>query len=335
MKQKYNLFFLAIGLIAIAIMIADIGIGTISDNIKKTSWFFLAIIAVRLPVYFLNTLSWQKVSLHPKGENDNPNFWRFFQMTISGYAINYITPVVALGGEPYRILRLKDYVGYKRATSSVVMYAVIHILSHFIFWAIGFGLILFYPDISMSFRIVSIVFILICILAALFISKFYRKGIVYGFFCFLMKIPFIKIWARKKMTEEFANNLKEIDFQIKDFYINHRKAFLSALFLETLSRIVGCLEILLIMLAIDLKINLVQSIIISAGTSLFANILFFSPMQLGTKEGGLILSLKSIALPATQGIYIGLAMRISELFWIILGVLMIKFCVKRKAYDVG
>ena len=126
------------------------------------------------------------------------------------------------------------------------------------------------------------------------------------------------------MTEEFCRNLQEIDEQIQDLYFNHRSRFFKSLVLETLSRIVGCLEILFIMQAINIDVNLLQAIIISTGTSLFANLIFFSPMQLGTKEGGLILALKSIGLPARNGVYIGLAMRISELFWIIIGVILIK-----------
>ena len=80
----------------------------------------------------------------------------------------------------------------------------------------------------------------------------------------------------------------------------------------------------MIMQAIGMEVNLLEAIIVSTGTSLFANILFFSPMQLGTKEGGLILALKSLGMEAANGVYIGLAMRISELFWIIVGVVMIK-----------
>ena len=324
MKKKYEILFLVIGLAAIAIMIANIGIGEILENIRRTAWWFIAIIAVRLLVYPLNALSWKQVILTDEETKRRISFLQLLNITISGYAINYITPVMALGGEPYRILRLKDYTGTKRATSCVLMYAIMHIMSHFVFWIIGFILILVYPGTSTTIKIISVGFIILCLLAALFISKFYKRGVVVGFFNLLCKIPYIGKKTRKKMTEEFCRNLWDIDEQIQDLYFNHKGRFFKSLALETLSRIVGCLEILFIMQAINIDVNLLQAIIISTGTSLFANLIFFSPMQLGTKEGGLILALKSIGLPARNGVYIGLAMRISELFWIIVGVILIK-----------
>lgn len=324
MKKKYEILFLLIGLAAIVIMIANIGIEEIIRNIRMTAWWFLAIIAVRCLVYPLNTLSWQQVILPEKGDRSRISFSHLLNITISGYAINYITPVMALGGEPYRILRLKDYIGTRRATSSVLMYAIMHILSHFVFWIIGFVLILIYPSTTRTIKIISVVFIILCALAAFFIAKFYKKGVVVNFFNLLCKVPYLNRWMKKKMTPNFCESIAEVDERVRDLYLNHKRRFFASLCLETLSRIVGCLEILFIMQAIGIEIGLVEAIVISTGTSLFANLIFFSPMQLGTKEGGLILALKSIGLPSRHGVYIGLAMRISELFWIIVGIVLIK-----------
>ena len=58
--------------------------------------------------------------------------------------------------------------------------------------------------------------------------------------------------------------------------------------------------------------------------SLFTNILFFSPMQIGTREGGFALALKTLSLPAGLGIYVSLVTRVRELFWIGVGILLMK-----------
>jgi len=323
-SKKYEILFFILGIIAVIIMLYNLGFETLIYNLRKTGWYFVPIIALRMIIYPLNARSWQYVTFYNKEERKQIPFAKMLQLTISGYAINYITPVMALGGEPYRILALKEKIGIKKATSSVLTYAIMHILSHFVFWTFGCILILFYVNTSKALSILSLIFIAISILIIIFIFRGYKNGIVVRFFSFLTHIPFIRKYVNKKMTPEFIESIKEIDSQIINLYQNHRKSFYLSLFYETTSRIVGCLEILFIMYAIGINISFIDAIIISAETTLFANILFFSPMQLGTREGGLLLALKSIGLPSISGIFMGLVMRISELFWIVIGISLIK-----------
>ena len=61
-----------------------------------------------------------------------------------------------------------------------------------------------------------------------------------------------------------------------------------------------------------------------AFTSLFANIFFFSPMQLGVREGGFAISVDRLSIPGAYGLYTGLLTRVRELVWIIIGVALMK-----------
>lgn len=323
-SKKYEILFFILGIIAIIIMLYNLGYVTLIENLKKTSWYFMPVIGLRMIIYPINAISWRYVTFFNKEDRKLVSFSKMLQLTISGYAINYVTPVMPLGGEPYRILQLKEKIGGEKATSSVLNYAIIHILSHFVFWTFGCILIILYLNTSKTLIILSLVFIAISILIVAFILKGYKHGIVVSFFVFLLHIPFLKKYIEQRMTPKLEENIKEIDCHIIDLYQNHRKSFYLSLFYETISRIVGCLEVLFIMYAIGINISFIDSIIISAETTLFANMLFFSPMQLGTREGGLVLALKSLGFPSAQGIFMGIVMRISELVWIIIGISLIK-----------
>jgi hypothetical protein len=75
--------------------------------------------------------------------------------------------------------------------------------------------------------------------------------------------------------------------------------------------------------------------LVVAFSSLFANLLFFSPMQMGTREGGVYLALQwllpSILASELFGIAVSIcfATRIRELFWILVGLLMIYYKSKK------
>ena len=128
--------------------------------------------------------------------------------------------------------------------------------------------------------------------------------------------------------EKRENDLNEIDTHIKDLFTERKPTFYISLAWEFIGRLVGCLEIYFVGLAINANISLFDSIIISAGSSLFANLLFFSPMQLGTREGGFVLALRSIGMSGGIGIFIGLVTRIRELFWILFGLLIMRIPTK-------
>jgi hypothetical protein len=65
-------------------------------------------------------------------------------------------------------------------------------------------------------------------------------------------------------------------------------------------------------------------VIIIAISSLLANLMFFAPLQLGTREGSFLLAFQGIAMPAGLGIYVSLITRIRETFWILIGLLLMK-----------
>ena len=91
----------------------------------------------------------------------------------------------------------------------------------------------------------------------------------------------------------------------------------------------SALEIYFVLLVIMPHANFLQCVLILAFTSLFANMLFFMPLQLGGREGGFLMSAKGLALTANAGILIALIVRIRELIWTAIGLLLIKFDKKR------
>jgi len=331
-SKAYKALFMAIGIFSLGYMIYGTGLLVIWENINRTGIWFLPVIGSWLVIYILNALAFRAIIREPQLPETNMSFWSVLRLTISGYAINYITPFVALGGEPYRILELKPTLGIQKATSSVLLYSLMHMFSHVLFWLASIILIVAVVPLSDVMLAGCGILLVVGLVLGYWFINVYKKGFTVSTFRLLEKVPFIKHKAREFALKN-AENLYEVDEQIRVLYSDRRNAFYSSLFYEFAGRVIGCLEIYFTAHAIGMEMTLAQSLIVSSGSSLFANLIFFFPMQLGTREGGLALALKSVGLPAAQGIFIGVVLRIREIVWIIIGLALINRKTKNSQLD--
>jgi len=314
---------MVLGIFTLGYMVYKLGAHEIWENILKTGFWFIPIIGSWLAIYMFNAVAFKAIIQEPELPKSNLSYWKVLRLTITGYAINYVTPFVALGGEPYRIMELNKTLGIHKATSSVLLYGMMHVFSHIIFWLLSIFLIVFCVKLDSVMLAGCAAAFALGILITIWFIRVYKKGFTVSTFKFLQKIPFVKKWA-KSFAEEKAETLHEIDSQIRILYLNRKPRFFKALFYELLARVITCAEIYFTAVAIGLDMNIAEALIVSSGSSLFANLIFFLPMQLGAREGGLALALESIGLPGQVGIFIGIVTRIRELFWILIGLLLVR-----------
>ena len=324
MNNKFRNLFMAFGIVAIIIMLCtmDMDYTDIWHYLQKVGLYFPLILALWLVVYLVNTLSWYLI-ITDEGPCPGLSFWRVYKLTVSGFAINYTTPCGLMGGEPYRIMELKPYTGVSKATSSVILYVMMHIFSHFWFWTLSIMLFVLFYHVSATMAILLGTIAAFCCLGIYFFAHGYRTGMAQKGIRLLTHIPFVKGWARK-FAESKRDTLEQIDSQIAMLHRQHKRTFYASLLLELMARIMQSLEIYLILKAFAADVSILDSILILAFSSLFSNLIFFTPMQLGTREGGLALAVDGLHLTGALGVYTGLITRLRELFWIAIGVMLIK-----------
>lgn len=326
MKKKYQNGFFLFGLGVLALMVTRLDFQEVYTGVQRAGYWFFAVVAIWFFLYLLNTSAWYIIirSLSPK----KVSFWWLYKITVSGFALNYATPGGLMGGEPYRVMSLSPVIGTASASSSVILYAMTHIFSHFWFWLLAVVLYLLTQPLNIGIGIMLTAVSTFCLLAIWFFLKGYKKGIAVRCLSILRRFPMVKRWA-KGFFESHEEQLNAIDRQIAALHNQNRHTFISAVALELLCRVLSAFEIFFILLVILPSASYLDCILILAFTSLIANMLFFMPLQLGGREGGFLMSAKGLSLSFGAGIFVALLVRLRELIWTAIGLLLIKFDKKR------
>ena len=337
-KQRLNNLFFLLGVAAVVVMLFTFDVSFIElwQHLCHAGYWLIPIVGVWIFIYGMNALSWQTI-IRSKCKDVKVSFWRIYRLTITGYALNYATPVGGLGGEPYRIMELSKDVGNQRATSSVILYAMMHFFAHFWYW---FSSIFIYlalaavGDLPINTAIGTLLGIVIvfCLVAFYIFSKGYRHGLVTKVIRWLGHVPGLKGWSAR-FQQNYAEALHNIDEQIAALYTEDKRAFYRSLLLEYFSRVVQSSEVMfmLLLFGIDcgggfsgLLLTFLHSFLIVSFTTLFANLIGFLPMQLGVQEGGFVLSIAALGLSAALGIFVSIICRVREIIWILIGILLMK-----------
>jgi uncharacterized protein (TIRG00374 family) len=319
LKRRSRIILFSIGFIVFGYLVWSFGVDNIIFNIRKTGLWFIPIISVWCIVYLLNTIAWYL--LINKG-NSKVGFFELFGITLSSFAINYITPVINLGGEPYRALSVKENVGIGKAVSSTIMYNIVHILSHFLLWITGVILVyfVFRPELMLTLILAAALGVM------LFVLWFFFTRRQFGVFRTVSKfLEHKKLfnWIYRKLLEH-KDTLDVIDRNLTETMKKRRSSFYPALALEYIARLIAPAEFYFIMYSIGQPVTIFDAIYIYAASSLILNILFFVPMEIGAREGSLLFIMQSLGLPAGIGIYAAIVNRMREFFWILTGLIFIQ-----------
>ena len=335
-KQGWTNIFFGIGVVTVVVMFFtfDMSFADLWHRICDAGYWLIPILGLWLIIYAMNAVAWGMITGNVKQKHQKVGVWRTYKLTISGYALNYTTPVAGLGGEPYRIMELSKDIGNQRATSSVILYVMTHILAHFIFWIAGIAIFVVmalsgHAECTVGLGVVTALTAAVIGFGIYAFSRGYRHGLVFKAVKLMGRIPGLGR-VSMRMLRNHGHAFFKIDEQIRLLNQQDKKTFYCSLLVEFLSRMVQSLEIFFMFILADagsdnLWMLYLQSVVVLTVMTIMSNLLGFLPMQLGGQEGGIAIGLAVLGIVSGEALLcIGVICRVREIFWIVVGLVLMK-----------
>jgi len=325
-NKKLRLVFFACGATIFAILVARMGLGTIVTNARQAGWVFIPLLVLTGVMYVCHgAAAWLMLAQEP----GRPSFWRIWAITVSGFSINYVTPMVNLGGEPYKAAALSPWIGARRAAGFVVLYQMLHSLAIALvsLTALSLGALLLPADAAL--RGVMALAAAGLVAGTVFLFWAHRHGGLQRMLDLVLRLPLLRRLARR--AEPYRPTLALIDEQITAFYHADRRRFFLALALEYLGRALLMSEYYLILLSMGIDVGWARAFVVGGLASLVGNAMFMLPYELGAKEGSLYLLFRLVGVNPALGVYAALVSRLRDLAWIGVGLVLIWVAGRRGA----
>jgi hypothetical protein len=236
---------------------------------------------------------------------------------MAGYAINYLTPTASLGGEVTKAALLAAHRSGAAGASGVIVGKVAFALAHLAFVSLGALLVLWRLPLPRALW-----------LAMLSCGLLVGSGIVLFFWLQIRgQIGAVFRWFTRrnlggKWMRRAAALLTNADEALKEFYAEQPLGLLWAVAWHLAGFSIGIFQTWLFFWLLDAQ----SSWLIAAGMwflGMWFDLLTFAvPMNLGSLEGTRIIAFKSLGYTSLMGMTYGLALRLAQLFWAAIGLLL-------------
>ena len=125
-KQRLNNLFFLLGIAADVVMLLtfDVSFVELWQHLCHAGYWLIPIVGIWIVIYAMNALAWKAIIEGNIGGKALVSFWRIYRLTITGYALNYATPVGGLGGRtlPYH----GTLEGYRQAACHIERHPLCH-----------------------------------------------------------------------------------------------------------------------------------------------------------------------------------------------------------------
>ncbi len=311
--KKLHAVLLVLGLGFLVWLLWDIGIEELWRELTELGWGLAPLILSEGVGEVIHTFGWR----HCLGEpHHSLPFALLFRIRMAGYAINYLTPTAALGGEVTRAALLCSYGRGPEVYSGLLIDKGCLALAHLLYVVIGAVIILWRIELPPALR-AAMIFAGVLLAAGIIIFLLLQK---HG------KLGAIIRWLAARRIggarlQKAAGQVTAVDEAFRAFYRDRPRDLVLSAGWHLLGLPIGILQIWLFLALLRLP----DSFAVAASAwflGLWFDLLTFAvPLNLGTLEGSRMLAFQAVGYRALPGLAFGVVLRLAQMFWAAFGLI--------------
>ena len=320
--KVFNTILLVLGTALLAALLWHIGPKELWHELSSLGWGLIPFMLCEGIAEMIHTFGWRRCF---SGNLRNLSWSYLFRVRMAGYAINYLTPSAALGGEVTRTTLLATKGPVSQAASGVLIGKVCFSVAHLLFVALGTLLIIH------TVRLERVVWV------PLLLSALLVGGGIFIFFLLQMrgKLGAPMRWLASKgiggsKMEKAVVTFTTLDDELRTFYREHPQDMCIAIGFHLLGYSVGIAQTWFFFHLLKPATPLSVAAAIWFLGMWFDLLTFAIPMNAGSLEGSRVLVFKLFGFVAPLGMAYGVAMRLAQILWATIGLLFYGQLVARK-----
>ncbi len=282
--------------------------------LASMGWAWLVLVPLSLSWFLLNTWAWGRALPPPR-----PSLPVLLRVHLVAEAVNNVTPVFALGGEPLKIVLLAGRVPGSTALASVLADNLVHLLSAVPFVVVGLAL-----GVSSHRLPAELVAPLVVVTAALgFLTLLLLRAVAGGAGARVLDRILRWRWFPERLASRLRSSATGVEDRLMAF-LDSGTPFGTSLLAHLAGRFMGAVEAWVILAAIGSPVSPGEAVFVIAVVHVLVNLLFsFVPSQVGVQEAVAYALFAAIGLDPAAAVALSLVRRARGLLWIVVGLALL------------
>lgn len=302
---------LAAGVILFVVLVQQLGPADVWDNLRQIGWGFVLVIGQEAFAFLFNTIGWRFSFPPPRAVA----FRHLLAARLAGEAINNLTPTATIGGEVVRARMLEGRCDPHAAWASVAVAKLSQTFAQMLF--VFTGLLVVVRDVPLPDGLrrglyIGLGAITVGLLAGIALQ---RRGL-FG--------AGARLAARLGMhvPQALHAQVAGLDAEIGRVYAEP-VAFALSVAGFFAGWCMGAVEVYIVLTCLQLDPSWTRAFTIEILAVAIDALFFFVPAKAGVQEGGKALIFGLLGLDPAKGLVLGIARRVRELSWSLIGLVVL------------